>query len=477
MKTTTFMPSLGTVLFIVLSLLSLPALAADASAKATTASLPPEPSKADVKQQLISAYEREYAFLVEQKTQLQQKLSQYRSESARELRQLKDSIAALQQQLLNTRAQQRQAKADLAELQESNRNRVSVEAATGRLLASAGALLGQYGIELPATDNNAQAINQAFTRAQQLLAEQSRIRVEQGRFFDAQGVKVNGELIKVGGIAAFGISPKAKGVLAPAGGGEYKLWATPASAKVAALAKGEAPALMPLYLYESLDEAADAPDSKTALEHIASGGVVAWIIFAVGITTLLFILARVFLLWRAATPAKAMQRHEQELGQLLAQNRTDDALALCKQIKGAAGAVLTTTVRHIAREREQLENLVNETLLQQRSRLDRYGSLIMVIATVAPLLGLLGTVVGIITTFEIITQVGTGDPTRLAGGIAIALVNTELGLAVAIPALLIGSMLTGWAERIKDRTLKSALRLINQRDVRQPEFTLQSGAA
>jgi biopolymer transport protein ExbB len=67
-----------------------------------------------------------------------------------------------------------------------------------------------------------------------------------------------------------------------------------------------------------------------------------------------------------------------------------------------------------------------------------------------------------ITTFDIITEFGTGDPKLLSGGISIALVTTEVGLAVAIPTLLLGNVLSSWAENIKGGMEKGALRVINQ---------------
>ena len=94
-----------------------------------------------------------------------------------------------------------------------------------------------------------------------------------------------------------------------------------------------------------------------------------------------------------------------------------------------------------------------------------------VIAAVAPLLGLLGTVTGMISTFDIITEFGTGDPKLLSSGISIALVTTEVGLAVAIPALIFGNLLSGWAESIKDEMEKAALHVMNQyKDKVSPEL-------
>ena len=78
-----------------------------------------------------------------------------------------------------------------------------------------------------------------------------------------------------------------------------------------------------------------------------------------------------------------------------------------------------------------------ESALLEEKRLDRFSSAIVVIAAVAPLLGLWGTVTGMISTFEIITEHGTGDPKMLSAGISEALITTQLGLVVAIPMLLL----------------------------------------
>ncbi|MDO9310651.1 MAG: MotA/TolQ/ExbB proton channel family protein, partial [Nitrosomonas sp.] len=99
--------------------------------------------------------------------------------------------------------------------------------------------------------------------------------------------------------------------------------------------------------------------------------------------------------------------------------------------------------------------------LQESGPLDRFGPAILVIASIAPLLGLLGTVTGMIETFDMITEFGTGDPKLLSEGISIALVTTELGLIVAIPTLLLGSILSTWARNIKRDMEHSALRIIN----------------
>ena len=80
---------------------------------------------------------------------------------------------------------------------------------------------------------------------------------------------------------------------------------------------------------------------------------------------------------------------------------------------------------------------MDEAILKETPRLERWQGALKIIAAIAPLLGLLGTVVGMIETFEMITLFGAGDPKQMASGISKALVTTMLGLVVAIPIVLL----------------------------------------
>jgi biopolymer transport protein ExbB len=124
-------------------------------------------------------------------------------------------------------------------------------------------------------------------------------------------------------------------------------------------------------------------------------------------------------------------------------------------------------VENLDSARQQLEDRISESMLQESARLSRFSAAILVVAAVAPLLGLLGTVTGMISTFDIITEHGTGDPKLLSGGISEALITTELGLIVAIPTLLIGTLLNGWGRNLEGGLEQSTLRLLNSVD--QPE--------
>jgi biopolymer transport protein ExbB len=90
-----------------------------------------------------------------------------------------------------------------------------------------------------------------------------------------------------------------------------------------------------------------------------------------------------------------------------------------------------------------MENALQEAILREVPPMERFLSTLGMLAAIAPLLGLLGTVTGMIGTFHVITQHGTGDPRMMSGGISEALVTTMLGLSVAIPIMLAHTLLTG----------------------------------
>jgi biopolymer transport protein ExbB len=93
---------------------------------------------------------------------------------------------------------------------------------------------------------------------------------------------------------------------------------------------------------------------------------------------------------------------------------------------------------------------MEETILHETARLERFLWLVKVVSAVTPLMGLLGTVTGMIRTFQIITLFGTGDPKLMAGGISEALVTTMLGLVAAIPLVLLHSWLSSISKSVVD---------------------------
>jgi biopolymer transport protein ExbB len=107
------------------------------------------------------------------------------------------------------------------------------------------------------------------------------------------------------------------------------------------------------------------------------------------------------------------------------------------------GRVLMTYQENEAVPIDTLELKLDEAILREAPKLERFQGIIKVIAGVAPLMGLLGTVVGMIRTFHTITLFGTGDPKLMADGISQALVTTVEGLVVAIPLVFMHSLISG----------------------------------
>jgi biopolymer transport protein ExbB len=111
-------------------------------------------------------------------------------------------------------------------------------------------------------------------------------------------------------------------------------------------------------------------------------------------------------------------------------------------------------------------DVIHQCALKQRSKLERFLSSIAVMAAIAPLLGLLGTVIGMIKTFEVISLFGTGNAKAMASGISVALVTTQTGLLVAIPGMFLSGMLMRRSRMLKTRMEEDEI--ILRRIVRKP---------
>ena len=115
-------------------------------------------------------------------------------------------------------------------------------------------------------------------------------------------------------------------------------------------------------------------------------------------------------------------------------------------------------------DREQLELMLDEVVLRESSKLESLVWLVRIVSVVAPLMGLLGTVTGMIKTFQSITLFGAGDPRMMAGGISEALVTTMLGLVTAIPLVLMHAALANSTKKIVDTLDEQSAGLIAQQE-------------
>jgi biopolymer transport protein ExbB len=115
------------------------------------------------------------------------------------------------------------------------------------------------------------------------------------------------------------------------------------------------------------------------------------------------------------------------------------------------------------RDIETLELKLDERILQEVPAIERFNDIIKVFAAIAPLLGLLGTVIGMIITFTAITIYGAGDPKLMAGGISVALMTTVFGLVAAIPLLLIHAVVSSMARTNQQMLDEQAAGLIAEK--------------
>lgn len=411
--------------------------------------------------ELQRAYAKEFAFLKAQKEMLQKRLTEVRTEDAAKIAEAKKAVANLQNEVLVKTQRSDRLNEQLFQVQQNAENISDDKAMLESVVLQGESTLTPYGVTLAVDRNDYPAtLATLFNETLNLAGSLSSVRVTEGSFYLTDGTEKKGNLIKVGNIATYGIAGNTAGVLVPAGGNKLKLWDAPESAATAtALKQLQHPASLNIFIYENAsNEVADKAE-KTVTDVIASGGIIGWVIVVLGLVALLLVVLRAVFLSGAGS--NTMPVTQATLAELKSKG-VEATLEFLKNKKGAAARVMKATVRNLGRDREHVEDVVTESIMHESERLDRFASAIMVIAAVSPLLGLLGTVTGMIATFDVITEFGTGDPKLLSGGISIALVTTELGLIVAIPLLLLGNLLNGWAERIKDGMEQSALHLINE---------------
>ena len=173
----------------------------------------------------------------------------------------------------------------------------------------------------------------------------------------------------------------------PAGGGALKLWRDPAEDVARALEAGQAPAVLKTYLFESAANAVSEPKVETFFTWMEKGGPIGYITIGLGFLAGLFALLRVLFLFQAGAKVQPII---ESVTPLVQQRRIADAIDACKRHKGSAARVVTAALRNLDREREHLEDIISESILHESTRLNRFGAMIMMIAGVAPLLGLLG---------------------------------------------------------------------------------------
>jgi biopolymer transport protein ExbB len=173
-------------------------------------------------------------------------------------------------------------------------------------------------------------------------------------------------------------------------------------------------------------------DTPSARERVQQGGYVGYTIIVLGIVALLLGVVRWAVVSITSRKVAAQQKRDQP------------------DVGNPLGRVLSVYEENRQADPETLELKLDEAVLRESAKLERFQWIVKTISVIAPLLGLLGTVTGMIRTFQAITLFGAGDPKMMAGGISEALVTTMLGLMTAIPLVLLYDTLANSTQRIVD---------------------------
>lgn len=189
-------------------------------------------------------------------------------------------------------------------------------------------------------------------------------------------------------------------------------------------------------------------ESPTIKDRIEQGGIVGYCIIALGFVGLLIAI------WRLIGLSGDSRRVSAQLKRDSAS--TDNPL----------GRVLAAYESNRAADTETIELKLSEAALKEMPGLTKGLLFIKVVSAVAPLMGLLGTVTGMIKTFQVITLYGAGDPKMMAGGISQALMTTVLGLVVAIPMVLLHTVVSGQSRKIVNILQSQSAGLVAQHSER-----------
>jgi len=197
------------------------------------------------------------------------------------------------------------------------------------------------------------------------------------------------------------------------------------------------------------------------IDHINKGGIVGYVIIGLGLFALLTAVLKLVDLRKLSVD------HPANIRQVLQTVATDGRAAAEKLLGGMLATsreLYTVGLRHMDKPKEVVEEYLHAFILRERLHHERWLPMLAVIAAASPLLGLLGTVVGMVKTFTLITVFGTGNAGKLSSGISEALVTTELGLIVAIPTLVIHGFLSHRTQKNLSLLERYAVELVTATD-------------
>lgn len=391
---------------------------------------------------LNQAYQEEYVFLKNQLAALKDRKSKIEQKEVSRVNSLQADVSKEKSNLSKLFSKNEILKEQIStfskDLQEKDQILDRVSAIESQMAES----LGQIEDE---EISPAEKINLHSENALEKLNYQTGVVETQGKFFNNKGEETSGKLIKLGGVAAYAKSEKGNwGLLDKINGQKgFKITEKASLVEVPEFVKGS---ILPISFFSKNGQKAFVDKESYLRQKLKAGGLIGIVILALGFFGFLVFLIRFKLLsnFKAQSP-----KDFEKSVKLVQLGKTDEAKEILYNKKPDVWFnFLDLILSNRNKSDEVYEAMVTERISKIQKKVVKYGPVLLVIAGVAPLLGLLGTVTGMIGTFEMITEHGTGNPKLLSGGIKEALVTTQLGLVVAIPCILAGNWLSQWSNRI-----------------------------
>ena len=192
-------------------------------------------------------------------------------------------------------------------------------------------------------------------------------------------------------------------------------------------------------------------------EFLAKGGILMIPLGICSVVALAIIIERSFSL-----RAKRVIRLDVllQIRDLLAEKQVGEATTVCRRYPSVMTRILSAAISNFDRDKDELKTIVEDTGRQEVPALDRYLGVLGTIAAISPLIGLAGTVFGMIRAFTVISEKGVAHPSQLAGGISEALITTAAGLVIAIPTLIFYNYFTSKSDRLILEIEKQSFRVI-----------------
>lgn len=194
------------------------------------------------------------------------------------------------------------------------------------------------------------------------------------------------------------------------------------------------------------------------LEIFYKGGPLMYPILLCSVLALAIFLER---LWTFHKIRRGTSELVREVEALVMKKHTEEALIVCQRAGTPLARIYLAALRSMGKSRDQVKTVTEEVGAREAAPLERYLGLLGTIANISPLLGLLGTVMGMIEAFTVISVQGGGTPATLGGGISQALITTAAGLVVAIPTILLHKYLTSRMDRIVLEMEENSLHLVD----------------